>query len=81
MTEDKAVVKLASGYTINLGEYEFARIDVGVEIQGKKDELPELWKMAEEEIRKQMEPQITALKEAVDEKNTILGMPKGAKFK
>jgi len=79
--QDKAVVKIGAGFTINLGNYESARLDAGVEIQGRRDEIPGLWQEAEEEVKKQLDEQIRSLKEQLDEKRTLLGMPKGATFK
>jgi len=81
MDEDKAVVKIGGGFTVNLGQYESARIDAGVEIQGKKSELPELWKQAEKEVEEQLAGQIEGLKKMYDEKNTLLGLRKEPKFK
>ncbi len=81
MSGDKAVVKVGVGFTVNLGQYESARIDAGVEIQGEKSQISELWKEAENEVVQQIEHQIRSLKEQVDERTTLLGMPKGASFK
>lgn len=78
---DKAVVKLGAGFTINLGGYESARIDVGVEIQGEKTELPKLWEQAEQEIEAQLQKQVEMFKQHIDDKETILGFPKGPTFK
>lgn len=81
MDKDKAKVKLGAGFTINLGNYESARIDAGVEIQGNRDEMPELWKKADEEITKQLDEQIEELKKNIDSKQTLLGNQKGPTFK
>ena len=81
MDKDKAKVKLGAGFTINLGNYESARIDAGVEIQGNRDEMPELWKKADEEITKQLDEQIEELKKNIDSKQTLLGDQKGPTFK
>lgn len=52
-----AKVKAAMGLTINLGNYESARVDVGVELPCYAEEVPEVmaraWTFCEEEIRKQ----------------------------
>lgn len=81
MSEYRATVKVGGGFTINLGQYESARIDAGVEIQGERDKLPELWKEAEKEVKQQLEAQVKALREQLDDKHTLMGMPKGATFK
>lgn len=79
--DDRVTVKISQGFTVNLGAYESARLDIGIEIQGKRDEKDALWEEAGKEVMKHMESEIHALLEAVDEKKTILGMPKGPTFK
>lgn len=80
-SKNKASVSYGCGFTINLGNYESARIDVGVEIQGDREELPELWRKAETEVTEQMTQQVQVFKEQLDQKRTLLGMEKGASFK
>lgn len=81
MEKDKVVVKISQGFTINLGGYESARIDIGIEIQGDRDEKDTLWEEAEKEVNRHLEREVYALKEALDEKKTILGLAKGPTFK
>lgn len=54
---EPAYVKAGYGLTINLGNYESARCDVGVTLPCYVEEVPEAlkeaWKIAEEEIKKQ----------------------------
>ena len=78
MTErDTAVVKLGLGFTVNLGNFESARIDAGVELQGSKDNLQALWKEAGDEITQQLDVQIKMLKaELNSSRTTILGLDK-----
>jgi len=79
MTEQKDRVKVIAscGFTINLGNFESARIDAGVEIQGNKEDMPKLWKEAEDEISKQLASQIQLLQEELGRSTTtILGRPK-----
>jgi hypothetical protein len=77
---DKAVAKLACGFTINIGNYESARIDVGVEIQGDRSEMSELWQRAESEVTEQLDKQIKIFKSQLNDRRTLLGMEKGATF-
>ena len=82
MESDKARVKLGCGFTISLDNFEFARLDVGIEVEGRRDNLPELWKQAEEEVHERLQTQIMALKDEVNnEKETLLGKPAKPKFK
>jgi hypothetical protein len=77
---EKAIVKCGMGFTINLGNYESARIDAGVEIQGDKDKMSELWLQAEKEVTDQLSKQVAILKQQLDEKTTLLGHGKGPKY-
>jgi hypothetical protein len=56
--EKLAVVKVGLGMTINLGNYESARVDVGVELPCRLAEVPDAyglaWAVAEREIRAQI---------------------------
>lgn len=79
-TKNEVTVKLKNGLTINLGQYESAKIEAGVEIQGSKKDLSKLWKQADEEVTNQLIKQKAQLEEEFDERKTILGLDKGPKF-
>lgn len=84
-TEDiepyRATVKLGIGFTINLGGYESARIDAGVEIQGKRSDMDELWVKAQTELQTQINEQVRLFKQHYNDKETLMGLPKGPSFK
>lgn len=69
----KVVVKLSQGFTLNLLNYESARIEAGVEIEGYEDELPELWVKATKETEAVIQAQVVDLKEGKEVKRTLLG--------
>ena len=69
----KVTVKLSQGFTLNLLNYESARIEAGVEIEGYEDELPELWVKATKETEAVIQAQVVDLKEGKDAKRTLLG--------
>lgn len=53
-----AVVKAGYALTLNLGNYESAKVDAGVELPCYVEEVPdafkEAWKLAEDEIQRQV---------------------------
>lgn len=73
-------VILKNGLTINLGQYESAKIEAGIEIQGDKENLEELWKQADEEVKQHLEEQVAELTKEFDRRKTILGFKKDLKF-
>ena len=81
MADKKMTAKLTLGYTINLGGYESARIDVGAEVEGDKENSEQVWKEVKEEVEQQLKDEMNELKELYDEKETMLGLPKGPTFK
>ena len=71
---DKAKVKLGGSYKINVGNYENVTLNVGVEIEGDKENLPELWQEAEKEVAEQMNEQVRGFKKRFSDRleHTIL---------
>lgn len=68
----KAKVKVSNGYTINMGNYESARIDVGVEIEGEKENLDNLWEQANEEVQTILAKELEDLRDWKKEKDNVL---------
>ena len=68
----KAKVKVSNGYTINMGNYESARIDVGVEIEGEKENLDKLWGQANEEVQTVLAKELEDLRDWKKEKDNVL---------
>lgn len=68
----KAKVKVSNGYTINMGNYESARIDVGVEIEGEKENLDKLWGQANEEVQTILAKELEDLRDWKKEKANVL---------
>lgn len=68
----KAKVKVSNGYTINMGNYESARIDVGVEIEGEKENLDKLWEQANEEVQTILAKELEDLRDWKKEKDNVL---------
>lgn len=75
MTEGmpKCVAKYSLGFTINLGNYESAKIESGIEIEGTIDNLPKLQSMAQEEVENNVQVQINEIKNLKSPNQTLLG--------
>ena len=75
MTEGqpKCVAKYSLGFTINLGNYESAKIESGIEIEGTLDHLPELQIMAQKEVEENVQIQINDIKNLKSPNQTLLG--------
>ena len=69
----KCVAKYALGFTINLGNYESAKIESGIEIEGTIDNLSKLQAMAQEEVENNVQVQINDIKNLKSPNQTLLG--------
>jgi len=69
----KVVAKYSLGFTVNLGNYESAKIESGIEIEGTIDNLSKLQMMAQEEVESQVQIQINDLKSLKSPNQTLLG--------
>lgn len=75
MTEGmpRCVAKYALGFTINLGNYESAKVDCGIEIEGTIDNLAKLQAMAQAEVEDSIQCQINDIKNLKSPNQTLLG--------
>ena len=63
-------VQFSLGYTVNAGNFESLRIDVGLEIEGKPGETPEqTYQRAADWVAKKLEDQVRQAKEDLTEGN------------
>lgn len=69
----RCVAKYSLGFTINLGNYESAKIESGIEIEGTIDNLSKLQEMAQEEVEKNVQLQINDIKTLKSPNQTLLG--------
>lgn len=61
-------VSFSLGYTVNAGNFESLRIDVGLEIEGKPGETPEqTYQRVSDWVSKKLEDQVTQAKEDLKE--------------
>lgn len=73
--EPEIKVKFGLGFTLNLMNYESARIDAAVELTGTVGNSEALWNAAREEVEKELDKQLADLKTGIpgDGRTTMLG--------
>jgi len=67
MTKEKVIVKAGASMTLNLGNYESARVEAGIELPVFMEDVPKEFERAWAEVERQLTIKISEIKASRNE--------------